>query len=160
MKMIKNAFMLLAVVSVSILASCGGDGGGDGGPDETAKEIITNALTSGSWSIDVTGTDVQGVTGSPDASTFGITFSASTEGANYTLSGAVADYILGGSFAISEEGIISSEVANVANADLSATVSSISINPDNTRVTIVINVTEANARIGGIGTYTLVFVAG
>lgn len=159
MKNVKRSLILFALVSFSVLVSCNPD---NGGADKTAKEEITEALVSGgTWSADVSATNVSGVTGSPDAASFTVTFSETADGVAFTLGGDVSDYISGGSFSISEEGGISAGVVNTATGELDASLSSgPTLNSDFTQVSMTINVTEAGSRVGGIGTYQLVFMAG
>ncbi len=147
--MIRNAFLLLAVVSVSILASCGGDGTDE--PTETQKDKIVAALT-GTWTINVASSNVTNVTGSPSLDGLAVSFNAT----GFSLSGSIAEYVNGGAYTISDEGVFTVGGAN-AVGDRSATLTSVAINADLTQVTVVIEVTEANGRVGGLGTYTLVF---
>lgn len=155
--MFKNAFLLLAIVSLTAAVSCGG--GDDPVDTETKKEVLVAALTSQTWTINASSTNVSNVSGAPDATTFTVTFAETAEGVRFTLGGDVADYITGGSFSISEEGSLSAFTANTLSTDLTASVASISVNADNTAVTMTINVSEASARVGGIGQYVLVFSA-
>ncbi|MFT7029680.1 MAG: hypothetical protein ACJA2C_001068 [Marinoscillum sp.] len=156
MKILKNAFILIAVLSLTAVVSCGGD---DTVETETQKEVLVAALTSQTWTVDATATNVSNVTGAPDKATFSITFAPTAEGVSYSLGGDINDYISGGSFSISEEGSLSAFVANTVSTDLSASVASITVNAENTAVTMTINVSEASARVGGIGQYVIVFSA-
>jgi len=154
MKHVRNSLLLLALVTVSFLMSCNKDNT----PTVSEQQKLTDALTTGTWTVDATATNVSNVTGSPDATTFTITFADGGNGVvNFTLGGAVADYFKSGSFSVAEDGTISNFTVSAVSTDLSATLTSVTVTE--TKVTLEVEVTQASSRVGGIGTYTLVFTA-
>ncbi|WP_421889006.1 hypothetical protein [Marinoscillum sp.] len=156
MKKVKQSLLLIAVASMSVFMSCGPDDGGD----KTEKEVLTEALVSTTWTADASVTDVSGVNGTFDIGTFTVKFTETADGLAFTLGGDISSYITGGTFSVSEAGDISNILVDSASAELSASVTSFVVNAARTSVSLNINVTEAGARVGGIGQYVLVFSAG
>lgn len=152
MKKTRNVLMLAALVSISILVSCGGGGGG---PGKTDGEKLIEALVNGDWVIDASSTSVSSVTGTFDVNSFGIVFTASGSTVTYALDGDVETYLTGGTFTVSDEADIESPTVNTASSELTANVTS--LNATEAEVEIVVSVTESNARETGIGIYTLVY---
>lgn len=155
MKTSQSILLVFIISSLGIFASCGDSEDDD--PDLTNKEILIEALTSASWTIDLSETDVSAATGSYDESTFTLSFGTASDVA-FTLGGDVSAYISGGTFKVSETGTISDVTVTTATDDLKITSSSFTV--DATQTTVTMNfTTEANARVSGIGGFTLVFRA-
>ncbi|MEQ9229981.1 MAG: hypothetical protein RIF46_04815 [Cyclobacteriaceae bacterium] len=155
MKRTRNVLMLAALVTLSIFMSCGGGGGG---PSKTDGELLVEALISNTWTVNTSSTSVDNVNGTFDESAFSVTFSGTTSAMNYALSGGgLSDYVSGGTFTVDDDANIGSPTVNVVGSVRTGSVTSLIVNSTQTSVRIVLEVDENEARLTGIGTYTLVF---
>lgn len=153
MRKIQQFLMIMAVASLAIFISCGKDD--DGG--QTEKELVIEALTSGNWTIDESGSSAgNGV----DASAVSISFSAGSD-VSFTLSGGdIASYVSGGTLTVSESGGITVSDLTVVSADLEVNAANATGVLSNAKATFTLSfqAEEAASRVSGFGSYTLVFV--
>lgn len=148
MRKLKAMILFAAVVSVSILASCGG---GDDPAGPTDQELTVEAL-SGTWSLDATESSFAntGLDGS------GTTVTVSATG--ISISGGLASYVSNVSFTVDENGALTSGGATIASTEIELDGNvSVSIYPALDTITVLFSTKEKAARVAGIGTFKLIF---
>ncbi|MFZ9046939.1 MAG: hypothetical protein ACO2ZZ_13855, partial [Cyclobacteriaceae bacterium] len=140
---------------VGILMSCGGGGGGT---SLTDGQKLLRAI-DGSWAVNSTSSNTEGVEGTPDLSGVSVTVTPNTEetGASYSFSGtSITQYFTGGSFSVSDAGVITSPALDAASGS-SLTVSTVTISENGTTLTIAASVSASTAKGAGVGNWVLVF---
>lgn len=153
MKHVRHTILLFALVSFTIFMSCG--------PEETTQtegEKLIEALSTKTWSVDASASNVTNVTGSPDVAATSISISTTTSGASFTFSGGIGTYISGGSFSIAENGSISGTVVSAKTTDITVSTASVNVSADYSKITVTATTTQASGRTTGVGSYTVVFV--
>lgn len=155
MKILNRIALLSLVLSMVVLANCNDDETTD--PDsQTQKELVVKALTSGTWSVDADNTDVSGVAGSLDKSTFTVSFTETASGISFDLGGDVNAYVSGGSFDLNDNATVSNVTVD-HSSELNAESQSITATEE--KFTVVVELKPAaDGRVGGTGLYTVAFM--
>ena len=149
-EIVKKTIRFLVAFAVIVLAGCKSDA-----PKPSEKEKLQDALVSANWLIDVTDSDISGITGSPDINTTMINFTATEAGATFSLGGDITAYVTGGSFNIADNAISSNLAIEV---DEAIVVTGATLEKANTTAfKISFTTAVASGRIAGIGAYTLSF---
>lgn len=159
MNQFKYILLFMTCLSLLFFASCDDDDPADNPvPTETEKEKLVAALTTKTWTVDVTNTNVANSNGALDASTFTISFTSTSAGANYTLGGDIASFLTGGSFDIDTDANVTNLTLNVASGvELDAVVTAFTVTENSFEVTA--SISDSNGRIAGLGDYVFVFTA-
>lgn len=155
LKTVKLIALVFVSFSLILITSCGDDGGGDSGPSD--QEVLIELLNGNTFSTTSdSGTDAVGV----DVTAVSVSFSGGAT-MNFTVTGGDIDVnaVSGGSFSISESGTLS-DLAVTAADNVEVTPESISYNSSASTVSISFSTAESAARIGGIGSFDLVFDVG
>lgn len=149
MRLLKNLTLLIALVAVGVLVSCGNGGGSE---EPSDKEVTLEAL-QGDWSLDGS-SDL--LDSGVDPSTVGVTVTSS----DFTLTG-LQDYVTGGTFTVADDGSLTDASVTVDSSGELALVegtSSIMMNSP-TEITVEFETEPAgDGRVSGVGVWTLVFV--
>lgn len=150
MKQFKNILLGVTVLSLLFLGGCKEDT-----PAPSAKKVLQDALTTGTYTIDPVNSDISGVTGKPGVADATVTFTATEAGASFTLGGEVAAYIKSGTFDISDTGSASNPAVTVASDLVVNDV--VLAEASATKFRISITTGKAGGRLTGVGSYTLTF---
>lgn len=153
MKTLNRIALLSLVLSMVVLANCKEDDN----PPVSQKELVVEALTTGTWSVDATNTDVSGVTGSLDESTFTVSFTETASGISFDLGGDVEAYVSGGSFDLSDDATVSNVSLDLSPKLTAKSGAAITATEGEFEVIVGLEPAE-DGRVGGIGLYTIAFV--
>lgn len=152
MKFVKLLALVFVTFSLIFVTSCGKDDGGGGTSEqETIIELLNGNTfsTTAASSTDAAGVTVADVT---------ISFSGNASMTFSLTGGEVDDHAVdGGSFNIAENGSFSGLTLNPAGEEVEVTPGDIVYSSTANTITLTFSTTESSARVGGIGSFTLVF---